>query len=125
MELCHSRLATTQKLREERDKRLEDNASAINTIQQNPELWFSAGGCDPDVLLTPTDWLMERCRQTVNTLDKMLQIYGERGGLDSFVEDITRAVKRIKNISWDAIKKDRFNLTPDGSIPRCMFEQYR
>ena len=116
MELCHSRLATSQKLREERDKRLENNTSAIDVIQQNRELWFQAGGCDPDLLLTPTELLMNSYKQTASTLNKMLKTYGESGGLDYFVENITNAVKRIRNVSWDAIKKERFNLTPEGLV---------
>ena len=48
MELCHSRLATTQRLRQEHDKRLENNSLAVDRIQENRDLWFQANGCDPD-----------------------------------------------------------------------------
>jgi len=114
MELMHSRLATTQKLRQEHDKRLENNALAVDRIQDNRELWFRAGGCEPNLLLTPTELLTEHATSTVEQLHKMLSVYGSSGGLDSFVEDITNAVKKIKIVSWEAIKKDRFSLTPDG-----------
>ena len=115
MELCHSRLATTHKLRQEHDKRLENNALAVDRIQSNRELWFRARGCDPDLLLNPTDSLMEHAEQTVNVLHEMLKVHGTTGGLDSFVDDLTNAVrKKIKVVSWDAIKKDRFSQTPDG-----------
>jgi len=123
MELIHSRLATTQKLRQEHDKRLENNALAVDRIQENRELWFRADGCDPDLLLTPTDSLMNQTSKTVNTLHEMLNKHGPAGGLDSFVEDLTNAVNKIKIVSWDAIKKDRFNLTPDGLILSSSSEQ--
>ena len=114
MELCHSRLATTHKLRQEHDKRLENNALAVDRIQENRELWFRSGGCDPTLLLTPTGPLKEHATSTVNVLSEMLKAHGPAGGLDSFVEDITNAVEKIKIVTWEAIKKDRFNLTPDG-----------
>ena len=123
MELIHSRLATTQKLRQEHDKRLENNALAVDRIQDNRELWFRAGGCDPDLLLTPTELLMDHASKTINTLHEMLQAHGPEGGLDSFVEDLTHAVKKIKIVSWEAIKKDRFNLTPDGLMLRTSSER--
>jgi len=123
MELIHSRLATTQKLRQEHDKRLENNALAVDGIQENRELWFHARGCDPDLLLTPTQLLMKHASDTVDKLHAMLKAHGPDGGLDSFVEDLTNAVKKIKIVSWEAIKKDRFNLTPDGSILRALCEQ--
>ncbi len=44
----------------------------------------------------------------------MLELHGPTGGLDSAVEDISSAVKKIKIVSWEAIKKDRFSLTPKG-----------
>ena len=49
-ELISSRLATSQKLRLEHDKRLEHNAAAVDRINENRDLWFQAGGCDPDLL---------------------------------------------------------------------------
>ena len=38
MELCHSRLATTTKLRQEYDKRLENKAMAVDRILENRSL---------------------------------------------------------------------------------------
>ena len=96
MELCHSRLATTQRLRQEHDKRLENNALAVDRLQENRDLWFQAGGCDPDLLKMPTELLMGHANKTVHTLNKMLQVHGPGGGLDSFVEDISNAVRRLK-----------------------------
>ena len=48
-------------------------------------------------------------------LHAMLEKHGPRGGLDSHVQDITTAVKMLKVVSWDAIRKDRFSLTPQAS----------
>ncbi len=111
MELCTARLATSQKLRQEWDKRLENNSLAVDRIQANRDIWLRAGGCDPEVLNTPTEIHLEAVARTVNTLNAMLEKYGPRGGLDSFVEEIQNAVQMLKVVSWEAIRNDRFSLT--------------
>ena len=58
--------------------------------------------------------------ETVDILDKMLKTHGSQGGLDSFVEDLTNAANKIKIVTWEAIKKDRFSLTPDGLMLRLI-----
>ncbi len=99
MELCTARLATSQKLRQEWDKRLENNSLAVDRIQENRDLWLHAGGCDPEVLNTPTEIHLEVVARTVNTLNAMLEKYGPCGGLDSFVEEIQNAVQMLKVVS--------------------------
>ncbi len=98
----------------EHDKRLETNAVQVDMIHENRDLWFQAGGCDPDLLKNPTEQLLEHAHKIMETLNKMLQAHGPQDGLDSFVEGLTQAVKKIKLCDWDAIKKDRFSLTPPG-----------
>ena len=114
VELCSSRIASTHKLRQEWDRRLDNNALAVDQIQQHRDLWFQAGGCDPEELATPTEHMLDCACNTINTLDKMLDLHGPKGGLDSFVEELSHAVRQIKVVSWEAIQRDRFHLTPDG-----------
>ncbi len=99
MELCTVRLATSQNIRQEWDKRLENNSMAVDRIQENRDLWLHAGGCDPEVLYTPTELHLEVVARTVSTLNAMLEKYGPRGGLDSFVEGIQNATKMLKVVS--------------------------
>ena len=77
-------------------------------LNSNRQLWHSAFGPDPESLGNPTEGLLEQCHRSVVILEK----HGPRGGLDSHVQDITSAVKMLKVVSWDAIRKDRFSLTP-------------
>ena len=79
IELCHSRLATSYKLRQEHDKRLENNVLGVDRIQNNREIWLQAGGCDPDLLLTPTQSLMDHAEKTVNALEERLKVHGPTG----------------------------------------------
>ena len=94
MELEHSRLASTHRLRQEHDKRLENNALAVDRLQENRDLWFRAGGCDPDLLRTPHEARMDHAEKTIQKLGEMLAKAGPSGGLDSFVEDISSAIKK-------------------------------
>ena len=43
-------------------------------------------------------------------------IHGEKApkGLDAFAEEIYKAVAMLKIVSWDAIRRERFFLTPKG-----------
>ena len=88
MELCNTRIASSQKLRQEWDKRLENNALAVDRLQENRELWLRAGGPDPEQLASPTEIDMEEVSKTLSTLAAMLERHGPTGGLDSFVEEI-------------------------------------
>ena len=61
---------------------MESNALAVDRLQENRELWFQAGGCDPDLLRTPNEALMDQAEKTVQKLDEMLAKAGPSGGLN-------------------------------------------
>ena len=87
MLLHRARLATSSKLRAEWDRRLDNNSIASDVLSSNRELWASAGGPNPESLLTPTESALDLCAKTVVTLQAMLAKHGPQGGLDSFVQD--------------------------------------
>ena len=113
-ELCKARTATSEKLRNEWDKRLDINSQAVDRIQENRDLWLRAGGPDPDKLAAPSESLVEDAKRTSEVLTRMLETHGPSGGMDSFVETLQNAVRMLKAVSWSAIKADRFSLTPDA-----------
>ena len=78
MELCAARLATSQKLRQEWDKRLENNSQAVDRIQENRDLWLHAGGCDPELLNTPTEIHLEACADRANSQRHVGKIWAAR-----------------------------------------------
>ena len=79
MELCKARLATSQKLRAEWDRRLDNNSIAVDRIQENRELWLQAGGPDPDSLQAPTEILLAEAKRTVDVLSLILEKHGPGG----------------------------------------------
>ena len=60
----------------------------MDRIQENRNLWLQAGGCDPEILATPSEMNLEEVKRVLATLDAMLEKNGPRGGLDSFVAEI-------------------------------------
>ena len=82
------------------------NAAAVDRIQENRNLWHSAGGFDPDLLATPSEIQLEEVKRVLNTLDAMLEKNGPRGGLDSFVAEIKAAAALLKVVTWEAIRTD-------------------
>ena len=86
------------------------NAAAVDRIQENRNLWHSAGGFDPDLLATPSEIQLEEVKRVLATLDAMLEKNGPRGGLDSFVAEIKAAAALLKVVTWEAIRTD----TPGG-----------
>ena len=93
----------------------------MDVLNSNRQLWHSAFGPDPEALGNPTEGLLEQCNRSVVVLHAMLEKHGPRGGLDSHVQDVTSAVKMLKVVSWDAIRKDRFSLTPQASSVQLVF----
>ena len=106
LELHQARLATSTKLRAEWNRRLEKNAVAVDVLNSNRRLWLKAGGDEPDSLTSPAEISIDRCNKTVEVLQAMLQKHGPQGGLDSFVQDIEAAVKMMKVVTWESIRKD-------------------
>ena len=103
MELCSSRLASSEKLRQEWDKRLENNAVAVDRLQENRDLWIHAGGHDPELLASPTELHLREVNETVGTLEAMLEKHGPSGGLDSFVEEIKARARCMPVIAMCAL----------------------
>ena len=85
---------------------MENNAAAVDRIQENRNLWHSAGGFDPDLLATPSEIQLEEVKRVLATLDSMLEKNGPRGGLDSFVSEIKAAAALLKVVTWEAIRTD-------------------
>ena len=73
-------------------RRLDKNATAVDVLQSNRDIWYAGGGPDIESLASPTEPMIDHCNRTVTVLHAMLLKHGAQGGLDSHVEDITNAV---------------------------------
>ena len=115
LELNAKRCATGIKLRLEWERRLEDNVKAVVVLQSNQHLWKHVAGPPPELLLTPSAAQLDAARKAALDIQQLVDMHGEeQDGLDTFGTEIVSAVGKLTVVSWDAIHKERFWITPDG-----------
>ena len=112
MELQQSRVASTDNLRREWERRLEDNATAVASLSENVYWWGYVDGPDPSLLYEPTPVLLAEAQNCASALIRMVEEHKPTDGTDSLVAEIERSVGKLKVVSWDSIYADRFSLTP-------------
>jgi len=116
LELYATRCATSTKLRQTWERRIEENDLAVDTLQNTIDLWRHVGGPSPETLRHPCEPDLAASRLAVHRLRCMMLTHGEKAqeGLAIFAEEIYKAVDMLKIVSWDAIRRERFFLTPKG-----------
>ena len=91
----------------------EDNAKAVEILHQNEHLWRHVGGPYPESLFAPSADALERCRSACETLERLREVNDGRDGLDEYVAEIRQAaVGTLKSPEWEAIRSERFSMTP-------------
>jgi hypothetical protein len=116
LEMNQGRIATTSKLRREWERRLEDNGRAVDVLESNQHLWKHVGGPRPHSLYEPSKTMVEAAQTAAKALSRMIEAHVglDKDGLDVFVHEILRAVSALRVVSWDAIRRERFSLTPEA-----------
>ena len=112
MELQNSRVASTERLRREWERRLEDNAIAVASLTKTAYWWEYVDGPDVELLWEPTPVLLADAQRCAAALSRMVEEHKPQDGTEELVEEIVRAVGSLKLVSWDAIYSERFSLTP-------------
>ena len=118
LELNASRCVTNAKFRRAYQRRAEDNAQAVDVLHNNHHLWRQVGGPSPDDLFWPTHESLERPQHACTPLGELRAAHGARDGFDEFADEIIKAVGIIKNLEWEDIRVERFNL-----IQPCLFTE--
>ena len=71
------------------------------------------GPSPEDELVDPTELALLEAKHCCEALARMAEAHGSaQNELHVYVEEITKAVSAIKIVSWEAIRQDRFTLTP-------------
>ena len=79
MDFTRSKLATSTKLRQEWEQRLEKNSIAVDCLQLHRDVWILADGRDPDLLAVPSTIDLEEAALTRKKLETMLEKNGPKG----------------------------------------------
>ncbi len=73
------------------------------------------GGPDPDIFLSPSESDLAEAQVACDSLRQMVKAHGPaHDGLDVYSEEVLRAAASLKAVNWDAIRRERFSLTPEG-----------
>ena len=71
VELAEGQVASTAKLRNEFQKRSNDNSTACDVLYKHQDVWASVGGPPPESLFRPSTEDLELARECCETLNKM------------------------------------------------------
>ena len=113
MQLKQDRCATSAKLRKEWERRIDNNETAVNVLLGNLQLWYHVNGPRPERLYRPSEADLANARTSAAALRRMIAAHGEQDdGLQAFAEEVCQAADSIKQVSWEAIRLERFSLTP-------------
>lgn len=114
LELSHNRVATTDKLRKEWERRKDTNARAVRVLMSNLHLWTHVDGPAPQAeLFSPSEIALLAARDCCGALARLADEHGDnRNELAVYVSEITAAVSSIQLLCWESIRVDRFSLTP-------------
>ena len=113
LELNATRVATTAKLRNEFEKRAQENADAVSVLHNNQHLWDSVGGLCPDKFFRPSTKDIEHATWCCETLRRLAEPEDRDGNVE-FAEEIAKAVGNLKSVEWEDIRKEKYFLTPPG-----------
>ena len=72
-------------------------------------------GPDPDALFRPNEAALAAAREASERLRKLCEAYKDsHDGLDIFAEECIRAADSLKSLDWEAIRVEKYHLTPEG-----------
>lgn len=125
LELRQSRCATSAKLRSAFETRLEDNARAVHTLLDHASFWKHIGGPDPEVhLQQPSPESLAAAHLAVVRGEACVAAKPDDPDLESLMAEIKQAVSNLRVCSWEAIRKERFNMTPPGLAAQFMLARW-
>ena len=115
LELQEQRVATTSKVKRERETRIEQNAHAVEVIHSNEQIWRLVGGPPPEALLAPTAEALAAVSETCTRLRKLVEANKDsHDGLGVFGEELLRAARSLSSLEWRVIRDERFHITPEA-----------
>ena len=103
MELQNSRVASTDKLRREWERRLEENSTAVASLSKTTYWWEHADGPDIELLRNPTQVVLAEAQRCAAALSRMVEEHKPQDGTDTLVDEVVRAVGSLKLVMRDPI----------------------
>ncbi len=108
-----------QKIRQEYEDRKIKNDQAVDTLEQNLEIWLRVQGPSLGSLRAPSGHALALAREAKECLEKMKEHYRDsRCGTDSFCSHCIDAAGSLRSLELAVIREEKFHLTPEG---RCVY----
>ena len=117
IELHGNRVATSLKLQREFENRLCGNADAVAVLHEHMRVWEHFRGPDPNALKQPSQTDMESAQHCTIAIRQYLdEAHGSTDDDDirAFGPAIVKAVEGLSLVTWEAIRRENFWITPSG-----------
>ena len=104
-------------LKAEWTKRVNANLAASERLKHHKELWQRALGPDPEKLTRPSELELLAAQKAAVALQRMLEkseIGQQHADVEALVEECVAAAATLRLATWDAIRRERFSVTPEG-----------
>ena len=109
-----------QKIRKEYEDRKKKNEQAVDTLEQNLEIWLRVQRPPLGSLKAPSGHALAMAREAKESLEKMKEHYKDsRCGTDSFCSHCIDAAASLRSLELAVIREEKFHLTPEGSPKHC------
>ena len=94
-------------------RRSTDNATAVDVLHANEQLWRSVHGPAPEDLFKPTPEALAEARRAADDLESMAASQQHfRDGFDVFAQETVEAARALRSLDWSAIHAEKFHITP-------------
>ena len=98
-------------------RRSTDNATAVDVLHANEQLWRSVHGPAPEDLFKPTPEALAEARRAADDLESMAASQQHfRDGFDVFAQETVEAARALRSLDWSAIHAEKFHITPQPAL---------
>ena len=117
LELQSSSCGTVPKLQKESLRHVDGNCNAVERLRCQTGIWQRALGPGPERLLKPNEIYLHPAHQAATALQRMIdrrEVGEGDANLEALVQDCVEATKMLRIVTWEAIRLERFSITPEG-----------
>ena len=83
-------------------------------LHDNADIWEFVSGPSPEMLFHPSPTSLLFAQKAAARLERRLAANEEADGFESKAKECIQAVAALKLLDWEAIRTERFSLTPPG-----------
>ena len=121
LHLKNTRVATTQRIKDEYDRRKRLNQEAIAVLQLNSETWTLVHGPHVENLSDPSDEALDQAHKARDTLLNIQAAEDIPNNMMQIIHGTIKAVDLFSSLNFHRIRVEQFPLTPE-SLFECLVQ---